>query len=214
MRFDQDMEKVDFRVENRELYAPSAKEFSTVTVPPMSFLAIDGHGDPNASEHFQAATGALYALSYTAKFHSKKRLGRDYVVGPLEGLWWTPDESAFGAAPRSEWLWTLLVRQADWIPADDWAGIRAAAASKITIDPDAVRLETLDEGLSVQILYRGSYSDEAPTIARMHEWIHTNGYTETGHHHELYLSDPRRTAPASLKTILRQPIRPSAAPVT
>ncbi len=213
MRFDERMDKVDFRVERRDLYAPSAKDFATVTVPPMRFLAVDGHGDPNGSAHYAAAVGALYALSYTAKFHSKRELERDYVVGPLEGLWWTPAESAFATAPRSQWLWTLLLRQAEWIPDDDWVGIRAAAASTMELDPETLRLETLAEGLSVQILHRGPYVEEAPTIARMHDWIHANGYVETGHHHELYLSDPRRTAPASLKTILRQPIRPSAAPV-
>lgn len=197
---------MDFRAERKDLYSP-AKEFVVVDVPEFDFLMVDGHGDPNTSPAYAAAVEALYSLSYAVKFASKNQLGRDYVVGPLEGLW-----PGTGIAPKSEWSWTLLIRQPQWLTQDQWDAARAKIAAKNLPSAEAVRLESFAEGLSVQVLHVGSYDDEAPTIAAMHEWLAASGYSERGIHHEVYLSDARRTAPAKLRTVLRQPV--SANPVS
>lgn len=196
--------KVDFRKQSPDLYAPG-RELAVVTVPAFAFLMVDGSGDPNTAPAYTAAVEALYALSYTVKFASKQQLGRDYTVAPLEGLWWGGSE--FASLRKDEWRWTMMVRQPDWIPPELWSAAREKAATKAAVD--LARLETLDEGLCVQYLHIGSYDDEAPGIARMHEWIASNGYVETGPHHEVYLSDPRRTAVEKLKTIVRQSMRPA-----
>jgi hypothetical protein len=198
-------DKIDFRRERKDLYAPG-RDFEVVEVPPFVYLMVDGEGNPNTSPAYVAAVEALYGLSYAAKFASKLDLGRDYVVGPLEGLWW--GEGEFAALSKDEWSWTMMIRQPDWLTPELWQAARAKVAKKQLSALDAVRLETLDEGLSVQFLHVGSYDDEAPTIARMHEWIAANGYVETTAHHEIYLSDPRRTEVSRLKTIVRQPMRP------
>lgn len=194
--------KVDFRLERKDLYAPT-REFTVVTVPGFVFLAVDGSGNPNTSPDYVAAVEALYGLSYAAKFASKRELGRDYVVGPLEGLWW--GEGDFVALSKDEWSWRMMIRQPEWLTEDIWDAARAKAQAKV--DVEMVRLETLEEGTALQVLHVGSYDSEAPTIAAMHQWIADNGYVETGYHHEIYLSDPRRTAEEKLKTVLRQPMQ-------
>ncbi len=176
-----------------------------VEVPDFSFLMIDGAGNPNTSQHYVAAVETLYTLSYAVKFASKAQLGRDYVVGPLEGLWW--GEGDFASLSKDEWSWTMMIRQPDWLTDEVWHLAREKAAAKKASLVDEVRLETLVEGTAVQWMHVGSYDDEAPTIARMHEWIADNGYVETGHHHEIYISDPRRVEVAKLKTVVRQPMR-------
>ena len=200
------MEKVDLRRASPELYAPSAREFGVVEVPRFEFLAVDGSGDPNTSRDYADAVAALFALSYAAKFASKRMLERDYVVAPLEGLWLGDSPEPFVAKRKADWHWRMLVRQPDWLTAEVRGEARAAAANKAEID--GVREEALAEGLSVQILHVGGYDDEAPTIARLHgEFLPQNGYVENGPHHEIYLSDPRRVPPEKLKTVLRQPVR-------
>jgi hypothetical protein len=202
------MSKVNFVAERRDLYAPSAKDFSSVVVPAFQFLMVDGRGDPNTSPDWSAALQALYALSYGAKFACKAHLDADYVVLPLEGLWWAETPEAFIAREKDSWSWTVMIRQPVELTAELWATVREKAAKKQLPALARVRLETFDEALSVQIMHVGSYDAEAPTIARMHDWIAANGYVERGVHHELYLGDPRRTAPERLRTILRQPISP------
>ncbi len=196
----------------RELYAPSARDFTLVDVPPMRYLAVDGHGDPNTAPAYAQAVEGLYAVGYAVKFRSKKQLGRDFVVGPLEGLWRADDPSTFVTRDKSAWNWTMLIAQPDWV--DETLVDEAIAAVRAKGDGDKpaldlVELRELHEGQAVQILHLGSYDDEGPTLARLHdEWMPQHGLTFAGDHHEIYLSDPRRTAPEKLKTVLRQPVRP------
>jgi hypothetical protein len=203
------MTKVDFKKQLKHLYQPSPKEFGVVDVPPMQFLMIDGHGDPNTAQEYQDALEALYAVAYTLKFASKKALGMDYVVPPLEGLWWAEDMDVFTASSdKSTWDWTMMIMQPEWVTQEMFE--EAVAQVEKKKNPPALprlRLETYDEGSAVQIMHIGPYAAEGPTIARMHAFIAENGYEPAGKHHEIYLSDPRRTAPEKMKTVLRQPIR-------
>jgi hypothetical protein len=203
------MSKIDFKKELKHLYRPSAKEFVVVDVPPMKFLMVDGHGDPNTAQEYQDAVEALYAVSYKLKFVSKKGLGKDYVVPPLEGLWWAEDMEAFTAArDKSAWDWTMMIMQPEWITHEMVEEAVKQVEKKDLPALSKLRLETHHEGLSAQILHIGSYDDEGPTIARLHnEFMPENGYEEAGKHHEIYLSDPRKVAPDKLKTVLRQPVR-------
>lgn len=210
------MTKIDFKKELRSsgdstllLYRPSAKKFSVVDVPPLQFLMVDGAGDPNTSQAYRDAITALYPVAYGLKFMSKKELERDYTVMPLEGLWWADDMDAFSTMENKDnWLWTALIMQPDWITQEMFARAVEQARKK-TESPalDTMRLASYHEGLSAQILYFGPYSDEGPTIARLHEFIEESGYRLDGKHHEIYLSDARRTAPDRLKTVIRQPMK-------
>ena len=198
--------KSDFRAERRDLYSPKAGDFSVVDVPEFLFAMVDGHGDPNTSPDYARAVESLYSVSYAAKFASKAELDRDYVVGPLEGLWDAERMEAFLDRSKGEWSWTMMIRQPDWITPELFERAVAKAVKKQPA-AEAVRLEAYAEGLSVQILHVGSYDDEGPALARLHqEFLPANGYEETGRHHEIYLSDPRRIEAAKLKTVLRQPV--------
>ncbi len=202
------MTKTDFKKELKHLYRPSAKKMAIVDVQPMQFLMIDGHGDPNTSQAYREALDTLYAVAYTLKFASKKQLQRDYVVMPLEGLWWAEDMIEFSQDDKDAWDWTAMIMQPDWISAEMVEEAKEAAARKKDLPAlPKLRFESFREGLAVQIMHIGSYADEAPTIARMHAFIEENGYQLAGKHHEIYLSDPRRTAPEKLKTVLRQPVK-------
>jgi hypothetical protein len=202
------VDKYDVRKQFKELYAPRAGDFEVVTVPPLDYLMLDGQGNPGTSRAYAAALEALYSVSYAVKFASK-RAGRDYAVGPLEGLWTADDPGAFARGDKDSWKWTMMIPQPDWIDAADVDGGVAKAAAKKVQGLDLLRLETLDEGLSVQILHIGSYDDEAPILHRLHsEFMPANGFGFAGPHHEIYLSDARSTPPEKLKTILRQPVSP------
>lgn len=202
-------DRYDLKRAHRELYAPSAKDFVVVDVPPMTYLAVDGSGDPNTSTEYADAIEALFGVAYAVKFRSKAR-GRDFVVGPLEGLWRAQDPAAFVTREKASWSWTMLIAQPEWI--DEALVTEAVAAMRAKGERaalDRLRLDRLHEGRSVQILHIGSYEDEAPILARLHdEWMPQHGLTFNGDHHEIYLSDARRTAPARLRTVLRQPVRP------
>lgn len=201
------MTKIDLRKQLKHLYEPSRKEFTLVEVPPMKFLMIDGQGNPNTSPDYQAVMQALYGMAYTLKFTSKLKLGIDFTVMALEGLWWADDMSAFAAGDKDTWKWTMMMMQPDHITAEMVEAARAELASKK--NPPALprlRFEIFDEGLSAQIMYYGAYSDEGPTIVRLHEFIHQSGYALRGKHHEIYLGNPGRTAPEKLKTVIRQPV--------
>ncbi|MCB0116929.1 MAG: GyrI-like domain-containing protein [Caldilineaceae bacterium] len=204
------MTKIDFKKTHKHLYAPSPKDFVIVDVPAMHFLMIDGHGDPNTAQEYADAVEALYAVAYKLKFAVKKAAQVDYVVPPLEGLWWAEDMDTFThARDKSAWDWTMMIMTPDWATPD----LYEQAIAEVTAKKDLpalpkLRLESYHEGLSAQIMHIGSYDDEGPVLARLHnEWLPANGYEETGKHHEIYLSDPRRVAPEKMKTILRQPIR-------
>jgi hypothetical protein len=201
-------DKVDLKKTLRTFYAPPAGRFVEVDVPPLHYLMVDGSGDPNVSPDYRSAVEWLYSVSYPLKFMSKKELGRDYAVMPLEGLWWADDMSTFLSRQKDKWSWTMMILQPDWITQDMVDGAVAKARVKRGAPHPSLRLETLEEGLCVQTMHVGSYDDEGPVLAKLHdEYLPQNGLTETGHHHEIYLGDPRKTAPEKLKTILRQPVR-------
>lgn len=189
-------------------YSARHGEFEVVTVPPMRYLMIDGHGDPNVAAEYEDSLATLYPMAYALKFLSKKELERDYVVPPLEALWWADDMAAFTTArDTSQWDWTVLSLVPEWIEDAHVEAARAAVARKGASRLDALRVETLDEGLCVQTLHLGPYDAEGPVLERMHdEVIAARGLVRTGRHHEIYLSDPRRAAPERLRTILRQPV--------
>jgi hypothetical protein len=204
------MSKVDFKRELKHLYQPSTRDFSVVDVPPMHYLMVDGHGDPNTASEYAAALEALYAVAYKVKFLSKRELGKDYTVPPLEGLWWAEDMATFTSQRnKSAWDWTMMIMQPEWITQEMVANvIQGLAKQKELPALSRLRLERYHEGLSVQIMHIGAYEDEGPTLDRMHrEFIPQNGFEMSGKHHEIYLSDPRKVAPEKLKTVLRQPVR-------
>lgn len=200
--------KYDVKKALRQLYSPG-RSFTLVEVPPQRFLAVDGHGNPNTSPDYAAAVQALYAVAYSLKFAAKRSSGQDSVVAPLEGLWRAEDPAAFLQGSKDLWDWTMLISQPEWVSEE--TALEAAAEVRARKDLDAAaRIHWLElkEGLSVQVMHIGSYDDEAPLLAQLHhEFMPKNQLDFNGDHHEVYLSDPRRTAPEKLKTILRQPVR-------
>jgi hypothetical protein len=195
----------------REILTYTARpgRFDVVTVPPLRYLMVDGQGDPDTAPAYRDALTSLYPLAYTLKFFSKNELGRDYGVMPLEALWWADDPTAFTAArDKSRWEWTLMILTPDWITADHLESARIKVRAKGDAPVvDEVRLERLDEGLCVQTLHVGPYDDEGPVLADLHDrFVPEQGLRLVGTHHEIYLNDARRTDPAKLRTILRQPV--------
>ena len=200
--------KTDFKKELKELYAPSAKEISVVKVPKLNFLSIEGKGDPNTSKEYREAIEALFSVAFKIKFTAKKELGKDYAVMPLEGLWWAKDMRKFSLDDRSSWLWKALIMQPDFITQKIYQKAGEEVKAKKNLPGlEKIKLETLGEGLSAQILYIGPYSEEKPTIEKIYQFIGDQGGSLIQKHHEIYLSDPRKTAPAKLKTIIRQPFK-------
>jgi hypothetical protein len=200
------MAKIDWKKDLKHLYLPKSKEFALVDVPPMKFLMADGHGDPNKSPEFQDMMSALYTMAYSLKF-ALKPTGTDFAVPPPEGLWWM-EGAEFDMRDKSKWDWTLMIMVPDVVTSELFERVRGEAQRKKGLPMLAkVRLETYHEGLSVQILYFGPYSDEGPTITAMHQFIAEQGYVLNGKHHEIYLGDVRRTAPEKLKTVIRQPVK-------
>lgn len=196
----------DLRKALRHLYTASSTKVSLVEVPPLGFLAVDGAGAPSANPMFQQAVEALYSLSYTLKFRVKAGLGINYPVMPLEGLWWSEDPAELGDA--GAWRWTAMIAQPACITVELIAEAKNDLRKKKDLPAlEKVRFETLHEGLSAQIMHVGPYETEGLTIARLHAFIAESGYAPWGRHHEIYLSDPGRTAPEKWKTILRQPVR-------
>lgn len=195
-------------------YRAPRGSFEVIEVPTLRYLMVDGHGDPNTSDEYVEAVSAVFGVAYALKFLSKRTLGRDYVVMPLEGLWWSDDMASFTSArDKSRWSWTMMSLVPDWLGVEHVERARAAVAEKASSSALArLRLEELSEGLSVQTLHLGSYDDEAPVLAEMHDrFIPESGLRMRGLHHEIYLGDPRRTAPERLRTILRQPVQPAHA---
>ena len=205
----------DYKKEYKEFYLP-AKKPSIVTVPAMNFVAVRGAGDPNEEGGaYQQALELLYGLSYTIKM-SKKGTHQiegyfDYVVPPLEGFWWQEGLAGVDCAHKADFQWISCIRLPDFVTPDDFAWAQAEAARKKKRDFSAVELLTLEEGLCVQCLHLGSYDDEPATVEAMHAFAASQGYeldfSDERRHHEIYLSDPRRTAPERLKTVVRHPVR-------
>lgn len=207
-----DRDKVDFK-KTLDSYTAKKGRFRILDVPEMAYLMIDGHGDPNVSPEYGASIETLYPVAYTLKFASKNELGRDYVVPPLEGLWWADDMDSFTSArDKSQWDWTLMLMVPDWIDHDMFTeAVEQTRAKSSPPRLDDLRLESLAEGRCVQTLHVGSFDDEAPVLAAMHdEFIPSHGLQMVAKHHEIYLSDFRRTAPEKRRTILRQPVTDTA----
>ncbi|MEU0238268.1 GyrI-like domain-containing protein [Nocardiopsis sp. NPDC006198] len=205
--------KTDFK-KTLDAYRAPRGRFRIAEIPDLHYLMIDGRGDPNTSPAFAEAVGALYPVAYKLKFASKRELGRDYVVMPLEGLWWAEDMDAFTAArDKSRWDWTMMIMVPDWTDQDMFAtAVERAAAGNRPARLGDVRLERLSEGRCVQTLHVGPFDGEAGVLARMHhEFIPDHGLRMTGKHHEIYLGDFRRVAPERMRTILRQPVEAAAA---
>jgi hypothetical protein len=202
------MKKIDMKKELKHLYQPSAKEVELVEVPSLNYLMVDGEGDPNTSPAFSAAVEALYAVSYALKFMVKKSpLAIDYGVMPLEGLWWAEDMSRFSIEDKSNWQWTLMIMQPDFVTKDRFdEAISEVKKKKNPAAIGSVRFEPLAEGKCAQILHIGPFSEEGPTVERVHAFIDARGQ-RAGKHHEIYLSDIRKADPARWKTIIRQPMR-------
>jgi len=205
------MTPYDVKRELKHCYAPKNLDWELVDVPEQRFIAVDGRGDPNTSADYAGAVEALYAVAYTIKFASKRTIDRDFVVGPLEGLWWAGDPQVFASRAKDSWQWRMLISQPEWITEDMIDDAKHVAHTKKGLPVIAdVRHETLRERSSAQVLHIGPYDEEGQVLARLHdEWLDANKLRMSGLHHEIYLSDRRRTDPARLKTILRQPVQPA-----
>lgn len=202
------MEKIDYKKQLKHLYAPSAAKVELVDVPKMNFLMVDGEGDPNTSQAFSNAIEALYPLSYTLKFMVKKgKRCVDYGVLPLEALWWADDMSAFTTGNKDAWKWTLMIMQPEFITQKMVEeATEEVERKKKPVSLPLVRFEAFKEGKAAQIMHRGPFSEEGPTIGKVHSFIENAGSLRMGKHHEIYLSDIRRAAPEKWKTIVRQPM--------
>jgi hypothetical protein len=201
------MTAIDYKKELKHLYAPSAKAVALVEVPPLHFLMIDGQGDPNTAPAYAAAVEALYALAYTLKFKVKRGpAGVDFAVMPLEGLWYGAGIDWHAAEQRADWQWTMIM-QPDHVTAELFEqALAETRAKKPALMLDRVRFERYDEGLAAQIMHHGPYAIEGPTVARLHDFIEQQGHTLRGKHHEIYIGDPRKSAPEKLRTVIRQPV--------
>jgi len=202
-------EKLDLKKSLGKLYTPSAKEPSLVVAPRLQILALEGAGDPNTSPEWQSAVETLYGLSYTLKFALKKE-GYDYGVMPLEAFWWVEGGSAYDpTAPRDNWRWRAFIVQPDFVTlAHVESAQKALAAKKPSVRPCDAQFDAIEEGIVAQLMHIGPYSTELPNIERLHRFIVEQGYHFRGDHHEVYLSDPSRTAPEKMKTILRHAVAP------
>lgn len=201
--------KLDYKKEFPDLYKPSLKTPTIIKIPEMTFFMVDGTGDPNTADEYKDAVQILYNISYALKMKviKKETPSKDYVVPPLEGLWYIPNMEEWSMEEKDKWQWTMMIRIPDFIKESQIK--KAMKILKETKNPKSfskLRFEQYDEGTCVQIMYVGPYDEEPPTIKKIHRFAEKNGYDLNGHHHEIYLSDPRRIEPERLKTILRQPI--------
>lgn len=203
------MNKVDYKKELKQFYAAKVGKPVVVQVPKMNFIMVDGKGDPNTSQEYADAIQALYPVAYTIKFTSKIKYGKDFGVMPLEGLWWTENMADFSVENKDNWLWTAMIMQPDVVTEDMYNhAVQQVRNKKAPKSLDKLRFASYEEGQAAQVMYVGPYSSEGPTIQGLHEFIKEQGGTlddNNKHHHEIYLGDPRRTAPEKLKTIIRQP---------
>jgi hypothetical protein len=207
------METIDLRKQMKDLWNPPVGKMVLVTVPAMPYLVIEGVGNPSTSRAFQEAIQALYSAAYTMKFGAKSAGVAEWKVTPLEALWWNTSgrdlaDADFATTTPGEMAWKAMVMQPAVVTADMLKQAKAEVVRKKKDVPALAQvcLETWAEGLCAQTMYVGPYEGERPTIDMMHAWIAANGYRARGRHHELYLSDPNRTAPEKLKTILRLPV--------
>lgn len=202
------MKKIDYKKKLKHLYAPSARNVEIVKVPQMNFLMVDGQGNPNTAISFTDAIEALFPLAYTLKFMVKKgKTAIDYGVPPLEALWWSDDMSSFSTGNKDAWKWTVMIMQPEFITRTMVEeATKEVTTKKKPVSLPLVRFEAFEEGKAAQILHVGRFSEEGPTIEKVHSFIEHSGSSMTGKHHEIYLSDIRRAAPEKWKTIVRQPM--------
>ena len=202
------MEKIDFKKKFQHLYRPPVKKVEIVDVPQANFLMVDGKGDPNTSKSFSDAIEALFPLAYNLKFMVKKgEISVDYGVLPLEALWWADDMSAYSEGNKDDWKWTLMIMQPEFISTEMVEmAITEVGMKKKPVSLPLVRFESFKEGKAAQTMHIGPFSEEGPTIEKVHSFIKENGSHLVGKHHEIYLSDIRRAAPKNWKTIIRQPM--------
>ena len=205
----------DFKKEYKEFYLPKARP-EIITVPKMNYIAVRGSGDPNQEGgEYKAAIGLLYGIAFTIKMSKKgdhKIEGYfDYVVPPLEGFWWQEGINGVDYTQKDKFQWISVIRLPDFVTEEDFAWAKQEASAKKKQDYSKVEYLTLEEGLCVQCMHIGAYDDEPATVAAMDQYIEENGYvndfTDTRRHHEIYLSDARKTAPEKQKTVIRHPIR-------
>lgn len=202
------MRKIDLKKTLRPLFTGPKGRFASIDVPELPYVMIDGIGDPNTTQAYQEAVSWLYSTSYAMKFASKATLGRDYVVPPLEGLWWADDPNDFVIRNKDRWQWTMMIMVPDFVPRALFDAAVTKSMAKLGDPPASLRFATLAEGHCLQTLHIGSYDAEGPILAHLHdEVMPSEGLTFNGPHHEIYLGDPRRTAPEKLKTLLRQPVK-------
>lgn len=202
------MEKIDYKKELKHLYRPSSKTVEIVVVPKMNFLMIDGEGDPNTSQGFQNAVEVLFPLSYALKFMVKKgEIGIDYGVLPLEGQWWADDMDTFSVENKDGWKWTLMIMQPELVTKEMvHETMEQVKQKKNPVSLPLVRFESFAEGKAAQIMHIGPFSEEGPTVEKVHSFIKESGNQKRGKHHEVYLSDIRRGNPEKWRTIIRQPM--------
>ena len=201
------MAKIDLKKDLKQLYNPTLGDVTLIDVPQMNFVMIEGQGAPE-SPQFQKAIEALYTVAYTIKFDTKKADGTDFVVMPLEGLWWSDDPATFDPekGDRNKWHWTLLIMQPAFITREIFEKARESSKKKRdNSDIDKVKFEKFIEGSSAQIMYIGPFKEEGPTVKRIHKKIAEAGGKPVKKHHEIYLSDFRKVDPAKMKTVIRQP---------
>lgn len=205
----------DFKKEYKEYYLPKNKP-QIVEIPPMNYIAVRGQGDPNDENgEYKQAIGVLYAVAYTLKMSYKTdhRIEGffEYVVPPLEGFWQSENGGAFDYTDKSQLSWISVIRLPDFISEKDFKWAVETASEKKKLDCSKAEFLTVNEGLCVQIMHNGSYDDEPATVEIMDRFIAGNGFQNdlgSGRlHHEIYLSDPRKTLPGKLKTVIRHPIR-------
>jgi hypothetical protein len=200
------MSSIDLKRADRAWYTAGSRP-ALVELPPLPYLMVDGQGDPNNAPAYREAVATLYPVAYAIRAAVIDATGDRYTVMPLEGLWWTPDMADFTTADKDAWHWTLMIR----LPPPATPEVARAAIASTTDARDlpaaaGIRFDTLAEGTAAQVLHRGPYAEEAPTIAALHAWIADRGLGLAGRHHEIYLSDPRRVAPERMRTIIRQPV--------
>lgn len=205
----------DFKKEYKEFYLPKSRP-QIVDVPPANYIAVRGQGDPNAAGGaYQQAVSVLYAVAYTLKMSYKtdhKIAGFfEYVVPPLEGFWWQENVDGVDYSRKSDFNWLSVIRLPDFVGADDFRWAVETAAQKKKLDCSAAEFLSVNEGLCVQIMHIGPYDDEPQSVALLDEYLAANGYvndmTTERRHHEIYLSDPRKTPPEKWKTVIRHPIK-------
>ena len=206
---------IDYKKTQKDFYFPKTAP-SVIEVPEMVFIMVDGEGDPNTSESYQTALEILYGLSYSIKMSKKSGAAPEgyfeYVVPPLEGLWWFKDGGEMNVSKKDEYCWTSMIRQPEFVTEEVFEAAKTALAKKKPgLDSGRARLELFTEGLCAQVMHIGPYDEEPATIAGLYKFVGDSGYlvdlSETRRHHEIYLGDPRKIAPEKRKTVIRYPIR-------